>query len=537
MGGCKKILVLFFLFPEILLGQANRYIVFFKDKTNTPYSIGQPSQFLSVQSLNRRTKQQIDITPDDLPVDPVYVAQVKNTGARTYFTSRWMNCVLVEIGADSVSTVQSLPFVSSIELVAPGIKLLGGRVGKLKNTGSPAAMSSTMMQLQQLGMDEMQSQGFHGENISIAVFDGGFPGVDSAAPFQHLFQDGRVKLTFDFVGNTGYVYQYDEHGTEVLSVIGGRIPGSFSGGAFAANFYLFVTEDVSSEYRIEEYNWLFAAEKADSAGVDIISTSVGYNEFDDPSMNYSPADLDGKTAVVTRAAVQAMLKGMVVVCSAGNEGNQSWRYITAPADAKGILSCGAVTIEGVRVPFSSTGPTADGRIKPDVVALGSGNAVILPDGSISSRSGTSFASPLVASLAAGVWQANQHLNLTADEVYQAIVQSADQAHNPDNLRGYGLPNFVGVKNYLARSEMNDAITIYPNPVFNSALQVIMKEPTDETLTVTIYDRLGRILSETTIDATWQNNPFQINVEGMISGMYLLKVKSPSLVKTFRWIKV
>ena len=439
------------------------------------------------------------------------------------------------MGADSVSIVQSLPFVSNVELVAPGKKLLGGRVRKLKNESSTATTSATMAQLQQLGIDEMQSQGFHGENISIAVFDGGFQGVDSTTPFQHLFQNGQVKLTLDFVGNTGNVYQYDEHGTEVLSVIGASIPDFFIGGAFAANFYLFVTEDVSSEYRIEEYNWLFAAEKADSAGVDIISTSLGYNEFDNPSMNYSPTDLDGKTAVVTRAAVQAMLKGMVVVCSAGNEGNQSWHYITAPADAKGILSCGAVNSEGVRVPFSSVGPTADGRIKPDVVALGSGNAVILPAGSIGSRSGTSFASPLIASLAAGVWQA--YPQLTAEEVYEAIVKSADQAHTPDNLKGYGLPNFVGVKNYLEASEMNDAIMIYPNPVSNSALHVILKEPTDEPLTVTIYDRMGRTLSESTIDATWQNNPFQINVDGMTSGMYLIKVKSPSLVKTFRWIKV
>jgi len=296
-----------------------------------------------------------------------------------------------------------------------------------------------------------------------------------------------------------------------------------------------VTEDVSSEYRIEEYNWLWAAEKADSAGVDIISTSLGYNEFDDPSMNYSAADLDGKTAIVTRAATQAMMKGMVVVCSAGNEGNQPWHYVTAPADAMGILSCGAVSSDGVRVPFSSVGPTADGRIKPDVVALGYGNAVILPTGTVGSRSGTSFASPLIASLAAGIWQA--YPKLTAVEVYEAIINSADQARTPDNLKGYGLPDFVGVKNYLARAEMNEAVTIYPNPVFDTALHVLFKEPTNESVTVTIYDRLGRTLSESTIDATWRNNPFQINVGGITSGLYLIKVKSPSLVKTFRWIKV
>ena len=535
MGGCKKIFFFFILFPNLAFGQANRYVVFFKDKTNTPYSISEPSHFLSLKAIDRRAKQKIEITEDDLPVDPSYVAQVKSTGARTFFTSRWMNYVLAEVGADSIAMLQSLPFVSSVELVAPGKKLFGGRIRKLEIRNSTTPAEATMVQLQQLGIDEMHRQGFHGENISIAVFDAGFKGVDSTTPFHHLFQNGQVKLTLDLVGNTGNVYQYDEHGTEVLSVIGANIPGFFTGGAFASDFYLFVTEDVSSEYRIEEYNWLLAAEKADSCGVDIISTSLGYAEFDDPSMNYFPADLDGKTAVVTRAAVQAMLKGMVVVCSAGNEGNQSWHYITAPADAKGILSCGAVDGDGVRVPFSSVGPTADGRIKPDVVALGSGNAVILPSGSIGSRSGTSFASPLIASLAAGVWQA--YPKLTADEVYDAIIKSADQAHTPDNLKGYGLPNFAGVRNYLARSEMNDAITIYPNPVSDAALHVLFKEPTDETLSVTIYDRLGRALSESTIDATWQNNPFQINVDGMTSGMYLIKVQGPSLVKTFRWIKL
>src|SRR5258706_12034518 len=399
MGGCKTILTFLVLFPGLLFGQANRYIVFFKDKTNTPYSIGQPTYFLSDKAMKRRTKQNIDIVENDLPVDPAYVTQVKNTGARTFFTSRWMNCLLVEIGADSVNRVQSLPFVSRVEMVAPGKKLLGGRVGKLKKESSTAVPSATTAQLQQLGLDEMQRQGFHGETISMAVFDGGFQGVNFTQPFQHLFQNDQVKLTFDFVGNSGNVYQYDQHGTQVLSVIGAGIPNSFIGGAFAANFYLFVTEDVFSEYRIEEYNWLLAAEKADSAGVDIISTSLGYNEFDDPSMNYSATDLDGKTAIVTQAAVQAMLKGMVVVCSAGNEGNQSWHYITAPADAKGILSCGAVTSDGIKVPFSSVGPTADGRIKPDVVALGYGNAVVLPTGTVGSRSGTSFASPLIASLA------------------------------------------------------------------------------------------------------------------------------------------
>ncbi len=535
MGGSRIVINLILIFfPVCLFGQANRYIVFFKDKSNSPYSIDQPEAFLSAKSISRRQKQNIKTIALDLPVNPAYVNQVKSTGARTFFTSRWMNCVLVEMGADSIGRLQSLSVVSSVELVAPGAKLLGGRIKKSLTNKGTAGSYASMAQLQQLGIDEMQSQGFHGENIFIAVLDGGFVGVNSAAPFQHLFQDGQVKGTFDFVGNTGNVYQYHWHGTEVLSIIAADIPGAFTGGAAAASFYLFVTEDVSSEYRIEEYNWLFAAEKADSAGVDIISTSLGYNTFYDSSMDYSYANLDGKTAIITRAANEAILRGMIVVCSAGNEGDKSWHYITTPSDAIGILSVGAVDINGFRAPFSSVGPSADNRIKPEVVALGSGNTVIDPGGFVTSNNGTSFSSPLIASLAAGVWQA--YPQLSAQKIRDAIIQSGNQAGTPDNLKGYGLPNFTAIKNIVETKDIDVDITVNPNPASETIVTVTFKKPTNELFTVIIFDCMGQNLSQSTLMVSWQDNPFQLSLYGIAPGMYYIQFKSQTVSRTIKLIK-
>ena len=252
-------------------------------------------------------------------------------------------------------------------------------------------------------------------------------------------------------------------------------------------------------------------------------------------MNYHYGDMDGKTTVITRAANEAILRGMVVVCSAGNEGRNEWHYITAPSDAQGILSCGAVDINGVRAPFSSVGPTADNRIKPDVVSLGLGNAVIDSSGVITSGNGTSFASPLIASLAAGVWQA--YPQLSAQKVYNAIINSADHASTPDNLRGYGLPNFVAIKNIVEATYINAGITIHPNPAPDAVVTVTFKKPTYEPFTVTIFDCLGRMLSRSTLTVSWQDNPFQLSLYGISPGMYYIQFKSQSLSQTLKLIKV
>jgi serine protease AprX len=327
----SKLILFCLLLSWSTQAQSNRYFVFFKDKVGTPFSISDPTQFLSTRSIERRQKQNISIIEEDLPVNPGYVSQVKTTGAKTFFTSRWWNGVLVEGDPATLAIVNALPFVKESRLVAPGTKLMGGRASKIKlRKNSTADQPVNQFQLEQLGIDVMQEEGYKGEGIFIAVFDSGFEGVNVSAPFADLFSENRINQTKNFVTNESNVYISDDHGTEVLSIMAAHASDSYLGGAYKANYFLYLTEDVSSEYRIEEYNWTFAAERADSAGVDVINSSLGYTEFDDPSMDYQTTDLNGNTAIVTQAARKAIDKGMLVVASAGNEGSSSWKFITPP---------------------------------------------------------------------------------------------------------------------------------------------------------------------------------------------------------------
>jgi len=532
----KSISIFFFYFIVQLISaqSVNRYIIFFKDKTSASYSVSQPQQFLSSRAIDRRSKQHIAITEEDFPVNATYVAQVKAMGAKTFFTSRWMNCLLVETNAATVDQIKLLPFVSSTEFVAPNKKLSSSRIKKNRSKKETSVAAATLGQLQLIGLDEMQADGFTGEGINIAVFDSGFPGVNTASSFQPIFQENRLVDSYDFIAKSGNVFDYDDHGTEVLSVIGAYAENSFTGGAYKARFQLYVTEDVGSEYRIEEYNWLFAAERADSVGADVINSSLGYNEFDDASMDYTKDQLDGKTAVISRAAGKAISKGMVVVCSAGNEGSNAWKLVTPPADVDGILAIGSVTSAGARSTFSSVGPTYDKRIKPDVMALGSGTSVIRPSGTIGTESGTSVASPLIASMAAGILQA--HPGISVQEVYRSIIRSASQALKPDNQKGYGIPAYTGVKEYFKISSYEEEITIYPNPVTSTSVSIAIKNPSGEAIQVVIYNTEGKIVLEASTIVYWLNNPVLYDLSSFAPGIYVVKVISGQNSKTMRLVK-
>jgi serine protease AprX len=528
---------IFFLLVALSAGaQTNQYFVSFKDKTGTPFSVSEPIKFLSTKSIERRNRQGISITVDDLPVNPAYVSQVKLAGATTFFASRWWNGVLIESSAAANAVIATLPFVNSVTFVAPGKKNTSGRVSHTKQKkNSTADLPVNQVQLQQLGLDEMHAQGYRGENINIAIFDSGFIGVDVTSPFSVLFSEDRIKQTFNFVNNSTAVYKKDDHGTEVLSVMAAYSPGSYTGGAHKANYFLYLTEDVGSEYRVEEYNWTIAAERSDSAGVDIINSSLGYNQFDDPSMDYAKADLDGKKAVITRAARKAIDRGIVVVCSAGNEGGNSWKLVTPPSDAEGILAVGSVSRVGSLSSSSSQGPTADSRTKPDVVALGVGTSVIKSNGSVGTASGTSLASPLVASLAAGVLQANPLLS--ADEIYNAIINSADQSFRPDNLKGYGLPHFIAVKNYLESAKVNEPISVYPNPVTNNIMKVRLKSLTDQPVYLSIYDSKGAVAEELSRQFIWLNNPLEYDLSKLVPGLYFIKVTTSDQTSVVKFVKM
>lgn len=505
--------------------QVNRYVVFFKDKVDNGYTVDSPGQFLSQRSINRRIKQGIAVTQQDLPVTEAYIQGVRDAGAKAFFKTKWMNGVLVQCNEVLIPIIQSLPFVDRVEFVAPNERLLtGGRKRTGFKTKDIKTASSTQAQLQMIGLDEMHSEGYEGDDIIIGIFDGGFQGVNTAAPFQHIFNNGSINLTAskDFVTNSNDVFQYDDHGTEVFSVIAAYQDGFYTGGSYEADYQLYVTEDVGTEYRVEEYNWLFAAERADSAGVDIINSSLGYYNFDEASMDYPKSAMDGKTTVVTRAAQMLADRGVVVVCSAGNEGGIAWQIITAPADAKDVLAIANVNSAGMRAGSSSIGPSADGRIKPDVAALGVNTSVVRPTGALGTSSGTSLASPLVASLAAGVWQ--RYPSLTNLEVMDAIRKSATQAASPDNLLGYGIPNFKAVVNYLEKTEQKNIFEVYPNPVTRDTITISPFDPSQVTsCRIELVNAQGQVVHEKLTNFSWVNRIYTTSISSLAAGIYFVRI--------------
>jgi serine protease AprX len=519
--------------------QENRYMIFFKDKAMSSYSTAQPLQFLSQRAVDRRIRQGIAVTEQDIPVNENYVESVRDAGAGVFFRTRWMNGLLVQCEAALIPTLEGLPFVERVEFVAPNKKLLSsGRTKGHQKTKSTKIAVKTQIQLEMIGLDAMQSAGYKGETIHIGIFDGGFQGVNSTVPFEHIFAEERIDLesSKDFVFNSGDVFQYDDHGTQVFSVIAAFQEGNFVGGSYEANYQLYVTEDVNSEYRIEEYNWLFAAEMADSSGVDVINASLGYYDFDDASMNYSKDEMNGVTTVVTKAAQLAADRGIVVVCSAGNEGGIAWQIITAPSDAKDVLAVASVNSGGQRSTSSSIGPSADGRIKPDVAALGVSTSVIKPDGSTGSASGTSLASPLVASLVAGVWQ--RYPQLTNKEVIDAVRASASQADNPDFLLGYGIPNFKAVVNFLDEHPQENPFEVYPNPVLADTLTIRPFDPGQVTsCRVEILSSQGQLVHSTEAGFSWLNRTYTANLSQFAAGMYYLRIHWGEKRYTFKLVKV
>jgi len=322
-------------------------------------------------------------------------------------------------------------------------------------------------QVQMLKIDQLHNQGYTGKGMVVAVIDAGFNSADVMAVFDSLFDSGRLLGTRDFVqpGNNVFSPSLSVHGTMVLSTMAGNLPGQIIGTAPHASYYLFRTEDATAEYLMEEYYWVQAAEYADSLGVDVLNTSLGYTRFDNPAEDHTYEDMNGDTTPITIGADMAAAKGMLVVNSAGNEGANPWHYISAPADGDSVLAIGAVDPSGIYAYFSSVGPTADGRIKPDVVAQGY-NAIVasVPSG-IAMASGTSFSSPILAGAATCLWQANPtYSNM---EIYNAIKQSGSLSSNPNNQMGYGIPDFI-LANSLLVGNINEInysskINCYPNP--------------------------------------------------------------------------
>lgn len=523
----------------------NRYWIQFTDKNNNPYSLDRPEEFLSERAIQRRMKQNIPLALNDLPITPAYIDSLKALGVPVYNMSKWFNAITTNsINPELLEEIYNLSFV-----VKPSNKESRQTTRGIKN--STAVVTSGFESWETFyGYPEGQikihnghflhQQGFTGRDIQIAVIDAGFLGVDVLSGFSHLWAEERILGTRDFVDRNSNIYREDVHGMNVLSIIAGYIPYQFVGTAPDASFWLLRSEDVDSEFLIEEDNWVSAAEFADSAGADIISVSLGYSVFDDSTQNHTYEDMDGNSARISIAADIAASKGILVISSAGNEGDKDWKYITAPADADSVLAVGAVDTLGNIAPFSSVGPSFDGGIKPNVCAIGYGTYVIRQNGLIGTGGGTSLSAPVIAGLAACLWQANPEA--TNMEIFSVIQESSDRFTNPDTIYGYGIPDF-NLADIICKTKYNDisselvSLRVFPNP-FSENISILFFSSYLNNVYITIRDITGKIAREEIYSINDNYNEIVIdNLSGLSPGIYFVTVQSDDLFITHKLIKL
>ncbi len=542
-----KIVISFFLFSNFSALSQAKYLVYFTDKNNSTFSINKPEAFLTQKSILRRQKQHIDIKIADLPVNSSYVDSLKKLGVEIWYTSRWFNAAYVGIEdtANINLSIRNLGFVKKMQMLKPLAK--GERLSAEKTRKASSnkyfiesnEYGESLNQVSQICADEMHNEGFKGDSITIAVLDGGFSNANQLYFFDSLFLQKRILGTYDFVAKTSNVYAYSGHGTNVLSCIAGYAKGKLIGTGFKSNFYLFRTEDGESEYPVEEANWLIAAEKADSLGVDIINSSLGYTTFDDPNLNNTYKDRDGKKPISSIAATMAARTGMICVISAGNEGrSKSDPYTASPGDADSVLTVGSVDKDGNLSEFSSFGPTIDGRMKPEVVAKGGSTTVGSPNGTIGTGSGTSYATPVLAGMVAGLWQSLP--GLTNMEIIELVKKSGKLYNTPDKKLGYGIPCFSKARLLgLGKTDMvyND-INIIPNPFSNENLLLVMNpNDTGKTYHLEIYDISAKTIFNQIIESAEISNTLNITSGSLSSGLYFCRITSPDNSRLIRIIKI
>lgn len=542
-----------------------KFRVEFKDKHNTIYSLNQPEQFLSQRAIDRRLNQGISIDSTDLPVNQNYINAVLQIGGTLMHTSKWFNSITIALADTSVlSQIKNLSFVSRIERTYPfmGKKNINTRftTDKLKAENTSILSNNNLNNLVNkknfntrnfnygdannqnlmIGIDYLHALGYSGESMIITVLDAGFFQVNNLGVFDSLRFHNRILGTKDFVNLNGDVYVEHSHGMSVLSTMAANSQGILVGTAPHASYWLIRTEDVATEFRIEEDNWIAGAEFADSLGTDIINSSLGYTFFYDPAQDYTYADMDGNTARVTLGANMAVNKGIIVVNSAGNWGGSFWNYIGAPADGFSVLSVGAVDAFGSIASFSSVGPTYDGRVKPDVVAQGSGTSVINSSNQVTSGSGTSFSGPIIAGAVACLWQALP--NKTNLEIIELVRKSAHLYPNYNYSYGYGIPNFAAAyilsTNNKPTPPNNPLVLAYPNP-FQNEIYLVFHSDTNKKLQIEIVDIKGKTLlplKDIYLNSGY-NNILINELKNYSQGIYFIRLINDNQVFTKRIIKM
>lgn len=447
-----------------------RYIVQFKDKGTNPYLLSNPIAYLTQRAIDRRTRYSIAIDSTDLPITPGYVDSVRLAGTVTILNqSKWLNSVSIQTNDTAALTrINSLPFVQSVSYIAA--RSIGSQ-GKFENATPIAAQQkeqnltadffnygSSYNQVHIHNGEFLHNIGLRGQGMIIGLLDGGFRNYLTLSSFDSARNNGQILSVYDFVSKDSSVVEDAQHGSQVLSTIVANIPGTFVGTAPKASFYLFRTEDVFSEYPVEEHNWVCGAERVDSLGGDLISSSLGYsNGMNDPAFDHTYSQMDGNTVMTSMGADLAAKKGMLVVNSAGNEGSSLWHYIVSPADGDSVMAVGAVNAQGWAAGFTSHGPTSDGQIKPDVASMGQGTIVQYSNGIVAGANGTSFASPNLAGLATCLWQGFPEFNNM--RIIDALRTAGNRFNNPGDSIGYGIPDVKKATLHLLKQFVTTTATV------------------------------------------------------------------------------
>jgi len=548
----KKLLplsVIFLFFGFTVNAQFSKYIVKFKDKNGTPFTINNPSQYLSARAIQRRVRQNISIDSTDLPITPRYLDSIQLAGNVTILNkSKWLNEVCIQTtDVAALAKINSFPFVISANPVMRIQQQGGKEITETRNkfneeisgTTTVTQTAKTAGDILNYGNSQAQihihegeflhNAGFKGEGMMMAMFDGGFRNYLTVTAFDSARNNNQIVETYDFVQNETSVNEDDPHGMYCFSIIAANWPGQLVGSCTKAKYYLYRTEDVATEYPIEEQNWAAAAERADSIGIDVFSTSLGYTTFDNPVFNHTYADMNGKITIIARANAMAAKKGIISVVAAGNDGNNAWHYIGTPADADSIVTTGAVTNTGVVATFSSYGPASDGRVKPTVASVGQGTAFAGLNNLPNFGNGTSFATPNLAGLITCLWQAFPEF--TNMQIIEAVKRSASIYTTPNDRIGYGIPNFHKAYDDLfqqrALSQVNiilgnNWIKVYPNP-FKEKFTLLAKPKNTGTTTFRLFNAKGDLYltkQVSTVQGQAQFITFD-NLQPLSKGIYIL----------------
>lgn len=515
--------------------------VYFVDKQNVSQYLANPVTILTQKAIDRKERYNIAIDERDVPVNENYISQIKvQEGITVLAKSKWFNAVHIRGSETNINALNNLPFVSRVRFANKNLNNTTTtkqekqkEVSKLETALVTFNYGNALNQIQMFNGDKLHVLGFTGKGITIAVLDAGFPNVNIMSSFQRLRGADNLLGNYDFVNRDDDVFTntVSNHGTLVLSDMAGYIENQFVGTAPDASYYLFTTEDDTSENPVEESYWVEAVERADSLGVDIVNTSLGYKDYGPnySSYSYTDSDLDGKTAYITKGANIAFEKGLLLVTSAGNSGSSG---VGAPADSQYVLSIGAVDASGNYASFSSIGNAFQPSQKPDVVAQGQSSYVITENDVLSTASGTSFSAPILAGGIACLWQALP--NKTNAEIMQLIRASASLYTMPNNQLGFGIPDLNDTLLKAMLSDDNDEntkdIKLFPNPSKDIVFVDLSNDETEAT--IRFYDILGKQV----LDFKLNLKQTPIDILSLPVGLYIVKIESTIMSKTFKFIK-